>query len=69
VAAEIILITSLALVAYAYVGYPVVVFLLSRMLRRPVRMAEFTPKVSVIIAAYNEQRDIAQKIDNTLSLE
>jgi cellulose synthase/poly-beta-1,6-N-acetylglucosamine synthase-like glycosyltransferase len=69
VGAEIIFIASLVFIAYTYIGYPIVVFLLSRMLHRPVRMAEITPKVSVIIAAYNEQRDIARKIENTLSLD
>jgi cellulose synthase/poly-beta-1,6-N-acetylglucosamine synthase-like glycosyltransferase len=69
VGAEIILITSLALIAYAYIGYPVLVYLLSRMFARPVRMADITPRVSVIIAAYNEQRDISRKIENTLALD
>jgi cellulose synthase/poly-beta-1,6-N-acetylglucosamine synthase-like glycosyltransferase len=69
VGAEIILITSLALIAYAYAGYPLLVLLLSRVLGMPVHTAEITPKVSVIIAAYNEQRDIAQKIENTLALD
>ena len=59
----------LALIAYAYVGYPALVYLLSRLFERPVRRADITPKVSVIIAAYNEQRDIARKIENTLALE
>ncbi|HEX8185467.1 MAG TPA: glycosyltransferase family 2 protein, partial [Blastocatellia bacterium] len=67
--AEIIFIISLALIAYTYAGYPVAIFLLSRMLHRPVVKAEFTPKVSIIIAAYNEQRDIARKIENTLALD
>ncbi len=59
----------LALIAYTYVGYPALIYLLSRMFARPVRRAEITPKVSVIIAAYNEQRDIAEKIENTLRLD
>lgn len=59
----------LALVAYTYVGYPALVYLLSRLFEKPVRRADITPKVSVIIAAYNEERDIAQKIENTLALD
>jgi len=59
----------LALVAYAYAGYAALVYLLSRLFERPVRRADITPKVSVIIAAYNEERDIARKIANTLRLE
>ena len=68
-AAEIIFIASIALLAYTYVGYSALVFLLSRVFARPVRSAEITPNVSVIIAAYNEERDIARKIENTLALD
>jgi cellulose synthase/poly-beta-1,6-N-acetylglucosamine synthase-like glycosyltransferase len=66
---EIIFLASLALIAYAYVGYPILVFALSRLFGRRVRRFDITPKISVIIAAYNEERDIAEKIDNTLALE
>lgn len=68
-AAEIIFISLLALIAYTYVGYPALVWLLSRFFEKPVHRDDFTPKVSVIIAAYNEERDLAQKIENTLSLQ
>ncbi len=68
-AVEIVFITMLALIAYTYAGYPVLIYVLSRMFENPVRRADFTPKVSVIIAAYNEQRDIAEKIENTLALD
>src|ERR1044072_9724543 len=59
----------IAMIAYPYVGYPALVYLLSRLIERPVRRPNITPRVSVIIAAYNEERDIAQKIENTLALE
>jgi cellulose synthase/poly-beta-1,6-N-acetylglucosamine synthase-like glycosyltransferase len=66
---EIIFLASLAIIAYVYVGYPLLVFALSRLFGRQVRRSDITPKISVIIAAYNEERDIAEKIDNTLALE
>jgi cellulose synthase/poly-beta-1,6-N-acetylglucosamine synthase-like glycosyltransferase len=66
---KIIFILSLSLVAYAYVGYPLLIVILSRLFPRPVRKAEITPKVSLIITAYNEERDIAAKLDNTLALD
>jgi cellulose synthase/poly-beta-1,6-N-acetylglucosamine synthase-like glycosyltransferase len=65
----IIFILSLFLVAYAYVGYPLLIFILSRIFPRPVHKADITPKVSLIITAYNEERDIAAKLDNTLALD
>jgi cellulose synthase/poly-beta-1,6-N-acetylglucosamine synthase-like glycosyltransferase len=60
---------SLFLVAYAYAGYPALIFMLSRIFPRPVRKADITPKVSLIITAYNEERDIAAKLENTLALD
>lgn len=66
---EIIFIASIAFLAYTYAGYSVLVFLLSRLFARPARSSQITPTVSVIIAAYNEERDIARKIDNTLALD
>lgn len=56
-------------IAYAYVGYPALVWALGRLFERPVRRADVTPRVSVIIAAYNEERDIAAKLENTLALD
>ena len=69
VAIEIVFFSSVALVVYAYLGYPIIIFALSRMLGRPVRRSEITPAVSVIIAAHNEEKDIGAKIENTLSLD
>lgn len=54
--------------AYVYFGYPVLVWILGRL--RPFRPdvdSSFTPKVSVLIAARNEENDIGWKIQETLS--
>jgi hypothetical protein len=59
--------TALGVVAYVYVGYPLLLFLLSRVWSRPVRKAAITPSVTMIIAAYNEEAVIAAKLDNTLA--
>jgi cellulose synthase/poly-beta-1,6-N-acetylglucosamine synthase-like glycosyltransferase len=67
--AEIVLLSAIGLIVYTYVGYPALVFLWSRLYRRPVRRADITPRVSVIIAAHNEERDLAAKLENTLALD
>jgi cellulose synthase/poly-beta-1,6-N-acetylglucosamine synthase-like glycosyltransferase len=67
--ASVILIVSVALVAYTYVGYPALMYALSRAFGRRVKAAEITPRISVIIAAYNEEGDIARKIEETLALD
>jgi cellulose synthase/poly-beta-1,6-N-acetylglucosamine synthase-like glycosyltransferase len=68
--ATIVFIGAVVLIAYTYAGYPAVIFLLGRAIGRPVRKRDdITPKVSIIIAAFNEERDIAAKLENTLSLD
>lgn len=58
----------LAGVAYAYVGFPILL-VLRGLFRRPVKRLPATPTLSVIIIAFNEQDVIAAKIDNVLSLD
>jgi cellulose synthase/poly-beta-1,6-N-acetylglucosamine synthase-like glycosyltransferase len=61
--------TGAALIFYTYAGYPLLLALVSRLRSRPVRRAPCAPTVSVIITAYNEERDIAAKLENTLALD
>lgn len=53
---------------YIYVGYPTLARLLAVLLNRKVRRASITPSVTVIVTAYNEQRNIKAKIDNLFEL-
>jgi len=55
------------IIAYVYVGYPILIALLARWCGRPVRQEAIEPTVTVLVAAYNEQDCIANKIENTLS--
>jgi cobalamin biosynthesis Co2+ chelatase CbiK len=63
--AEVIFIASVVVLVYTYIGYPALVYVLSLLFGRNVRTANVTPRVSVIIAARNEERDIAAKLENT----
>lgn len=67
--ARVIFITAVALILFTYLGYPILMFALSRLIPRPVRRAEIQPRVSLIIAARNEERDIAAKIENALAFD
>jgi cellulose synthase/poly-beta-1,6-N-acetylglucosamine synthase-like glycosyltransferase len=58
-----------ALVAYTYAGYPVLAWVVSRLRPRPVRREAIEPRVSLVIAAYNEERVIGDKLANTLALD
>ncbi len=60
---------SVGALAYTYVGYPGLLYLMARSRARPVLRADWTPTVSVVIAAYNEERDLATKLENTLALD
>lgn len=64
--AEIAFWCSVALVAYAYAGYPCALLLLTVFRDRPVKKARITPRVSFVIAAHNEEQRIGEKIENTL---
>jgi len=57
------------IIGYAYAGYPLLAWAISRLRPQPVRRAAIEPTVSLIIAAYNEERVIREKIENTLTLD
>jgi cellulose synthase/poly-beta-1,6-N-acetylglucosamine synthase-like glycosyltransferase len=57
-----ILLISLALIGYAYVGYPALCWLRARRWPRPVKRAAIRPRVTVIIAAWREAKTIGRKL-------
>lgn len=57
----------LCVVLYIYVGYPVIVYVLARTAGREVRKASIEPSVTVLIAAFNEEREIERTATNKLS--
>lgn len=60
---------SVLTIGYAYVGYPIIISVLTRLVARPVHRAEVTPTVSLVIPAYNEEKCIAERIENSLALD
>lgn len=68
--AKLIFWMSGAALFYTYIGYALLLILVSRLHpRRTVRHAAWTPYVSVIITAYNEERDLRAKLENTIALD
>jgi len=58
------------LVFYTYFGYTLMILFVSLFRNRKVaRDDSYTPFVTFLITAYNEERDLPQKLDNTLSLD
>lgn len=64
--ATVLFAASLAGIVYVYAGYPALVALLAHLYPRPVLRRPITPRVSVIVAAYNEETAIEAKIHDTL---
>ena len=68
-AAEIIFWLSASALLYTYAGYPILLALVSTVRPRKVRRGKFETPVTVIITAYNEERVLAAKLENTLALD
>jgi len=60
---------SLAVCVYIYFGYPALLWVMSKLRPRPVHERDVFPRATFVIPAYNEERNIAAKIENTLSLD
>lgn len=63
----------LLLVFYSYFGYGVLLYLLirvKRIIKKPAKPdPNYLPHVTLLVAAYNEENYIKEKIDNSLSLD
>jgi glycosyltransferase involved in cell wall biosynthesis len=60
--------SSVLFLFYTLAGYPLALWIVSRVYGRPHRRGTITPSVSIIIAAHNEATGIANKILNCLEL-
>lgn len=69
--AEYVFWGSAALLAYVYVGYPLLMTLLAAVRRRaaPAMTDDRLPSVTVLVTAYNEAGRIGQRIENLLALD
>ncbi len=73
---EVIFFVSVLLLAYTYVGYPLLIRVLASLLRRPAASPDgakvdepFEPRVSIVVVAHNEAHRISERIENLLSLD
>jgi cellulose synthase/poly-beta-1,6-N-acetylglucosamine synthase-like glycosyltransferase len=58
-----------ALVAYTFIGYPLWLWVRCRLRPRPIRKGRYTPRVSVVMVVRNEEKALAAKLENLLSLD
>jgi cellulose synthase/poly-beta-1,6-N-acetylglucosamine synthase-like glycosyltransferase len=69
VIAKVLFWSSLGALAWTQAGYPVFAAGLARLRSRPVRKGDFTPSVSLIVAAHDEEDVIARRLENLLALD
>jgi len=60
---------SFAVIAYTYVGYPAIMFLLARFAAHPWRKAAFNTPVSVVMAVHNGAARLPEQIEHLVSLD
>lgn len=61
--------TAVSVPLYAYLGYPLLLAGLGRLIHREVKKRPIQPLVSLLIPAYNEARVMARKIANSLAID
>lgn len=60
---------SLGTLGYIYFGYPILVTLLARFFGREPKKAAITPRVSLLIPAYNEEAHLEERLRKSLLLD
>ena len=66
---QIIFWICIVMLAYIYVGYPILVYIVGHLFPKEIVRGVVGPKVTVLITAFNEQASIAKKLENTLKIE
>ena len=66
---DVLAAVCIAAAIYHYLGYPLIVVSISRLLASHIGLADREPKITFVIAAYNEESVIRNKLVNTLVLD
>ncbi len=67
--AKLVFWSAVGLAAWTYALFPALLWLRARLAPRPWRGADATPRVSLVICAYNEAASIAARLENALALD
>ena len=67
--AIIIFYISLIMLFYTYIGYPFLLFFLSKFIIREVNRGSYLPDITMIIPVHNEENVIQKKLENCLALD
>lgn len=66
---KIVFWVCISFVLYSYIGYPFFIFILSIFVNNQVKKRNIEPYVSILITAYNEEKDIEKKLENCFQLD
>lgn len=65
---EILAFGSAAWVGFAYAGYPLALYVFSRLRPSPIQRADVAPPLSIVIAVHNGEAALSRKLEDTLAL-
>jgi poly-beta-1,6-N-acetyl-D-glucosamine synthase len=60
---------SVLMIIYVYFGYPILIYILSLFYKKPLGGKYIYPMVSIVMSAYNEEKNIERKIQSLQSLD
>lgn len=66
---SILFVLFVIIILYSYVGYPVLLIIFTRLKSKPAPYPPHEPNVTLLIAAYNEEFAIAEKLENSFLLD
>lgn len=67
--AEALFWTMVVMVFYTYIGYSLTILLFAQFVRHPTRREPIEPRLTYLITAYNEDKNIRAKLEQVLSLD
>ncbi len=65
---RVLFVGSLALIFFAYAGYPACMFVWTRICPRPIRRSAIFPTVTIVMAVHNEEKNLPSKLINLATL-
>lgn len=66
---ELVFLFSMTIILYTYFGYPLALYLISLIMNNKINKKNIEPEITFLITAYNEEKHIREKIENTLNLD
>lgn len=66
---KIIFWASIVIIFYTYIGYPVIVYIISLFYKKPVKRTYPYPTVSILMSVHNEEKNIERKLRSLRELD